>query len=107
HNDFIQSYNSIKLIRRMLRARARILSIDEKGKEKLLLDTKEYDRQMQELTKLQLNFEFYIDEVESNPNLFTEKSENVKLKVQLNLIGGYLNELVSEYENCFRTYANK
>lgn len=107
HNDFIQSYNSVKLIRRMLRARARILSIDEKGKEKLLLDTKEYDRQMQELTKLQLNFEFYIDEVESNPNLFTEKRENVELKVQLNLIGEYLNELVSEYENCFRTYANK
>src|SRR6187397_3011079 len=36
HNDFIQSYNSVKLIRRMLRARARILSIDEKDKEKLL-----------------------------------------------------------------------
>lgn len=107
HNDFIQSYNSVKLIRRILRARARILSIDEKGNEKLLLDTKEYDHQMQELTKLQLNFEFYIDEVESNPKLFTEINENTELKVQLNLIGEYLNELVSEYENCFKTYTNK
>jgi len=107
HNDFVQSYNSIKLIRRMIRARARILFIDEQNNKTVLLDTKTYDNQLQELTKLQLQFEFYIDEAESNPSLFPDKGVNSRLQTEIKLMRDYLNELVTEYEDCYKLFKNR
>lgn len=107
HNEFIKSYNSIKFFRRIIRARARILKTDLQGATTISLDTKTYDLQLQELTKLQLQFEFYVDEAISNPNLFTDKTSTIKLKGHLVVMADYLNELVTEYEDCYKTFPDK
>jgi len=98
HNEFVQSYNSVKYIRRMFRARSRISSIET------LIDIKTYDLLMQELTKNQLQFEFYIDEAESNPKLFEDKIVNEQLQEKIKLMRDYLNDLVTEYENCYKLF---
>jgi hypothetical protein len=73
----------------------------------VILDTKTYDIQMQELTKLQLQFEFYIDEAESNPTLFPNKNINTELQTKMKLMRAYLNDLVTEYEDCYKLFENK
>jgi hypothetical protein len=98
HNEFVQSYNSVKYIRRMFRARARIFSTET------LIDVKSYDLLMQELTKNQLQFEFYIDEAESNPKLFEDKKVNAQLQDKVKLMRNYLNKIVTEYENCYKFF---
>lgn len=107
HNDFVQSYNSIKLLRRMFRARTRLLYKDQQGNKTVAINTKLFDIQMQELTKLQLQFEFYIDEAESNPNLFPDRNVNNSLQTKMKMMRDYLNELVTEYEDCYKLFPNE
>ena len=107
HNDFVQSYNSVKLLRRMFRARARILLKDQQGNKTIAINTKIYDTQMQELTKLQLQFEFYIDEAKSNPNLFPDPVISNLLQGKIGKMEVYLNGLVGEYEDCYKFFPNQ
>jgi hypothetical protein len=103
YNEFIQAYNDGKKIRRFLRARVRKISTANPNQETILLKTDRYDELMKELTVLQLKCEFFCDEVSSNPDLFA--SGDVKrLSENLTKIQEYLNQIVDEYENCYRSF---
>ena len=62
---------------------------------------------MQELTALQLKFEFLRDEVISNESLFSATGEVQCLTDKLTNIEEYLNQIVGEYEKCFESYPNQ
>ncbi len=106
YRDFIEAYNDGKKIRRFLRARTRKLQIDATDQQEVLLKTDRYDELMKELTVLQLKCESFYDEVVANELLF--KAGNVKMLSQnLKSIEDYLNQIVSEYENCFTQHPNQ
>lgn len=106
YTEFSQAHNDGKKIRRFLRARTRQLSFDAQNKEMILLRTDRYDELLKELTILQLKFESLLDEVKSNPELFATGDVN-SLTENMEKIEEYLNQMVSEYENCYRFHPNQ
>lgn len=108
YNDFIQAYDSAKKIRRLLRSRARILSQDAgTNSEAIVIKTLRYDEQMQVLTNVQLQFEFFCEEVQSNRHLFSGVDELKNLSQDLKKIESYLNKIVGEYEDCYKSLPNQ
>jgi hypothetical protein len=106
YNEFTGAYNEGKKIRRFLRARTRKLSTSNQHQEIILLKTERYDELLKELTILQLKFEFFYDEVSSNPELFA--AGDVKsLAENLKKMEEYLNQMVGEYEQCYTLYPNQ
>ena len=104
HIDFIQAYNSIKKIRRLLRARARIKSSDNGNI--IMIVIKRYDEQLQALITLQLQFEFFREEIGSNEDLFNV-DDKAKFILSIETVESYLNKIVSEYEECYQAFPDK
>ena len=104
HLDFIQTYNSVKKIRRLMRARARMKSNDNAHDWKII--TKRYDEQMRILITLQLQFEFFKEEIESNTDLF-EVDNKPEFICNIKKVQSYLNKIVSEYEDCYKDFPDK
>ncbi len=104
--NIIQAYNAAKRVRRLLRATARSISPDDGA---MMIMIAPYSEQMQALIDIQLQFETFIDEVESNPTLFSGNAgldrvwARDKLKSDLGSIENYLNSLVGEYEDLYKT----
>ena len=95
---FLQSYNAAKSVRRLLRATARTIT-DGKGPTTELIKLSPYDRQMQKLVQVQLQFETLKEEAESEKDLFSGVPELQHLHKTLETIESYLNCIVSEYED--------
>jgi cell division protein FtsB len=104
NNEFIEAYNGIKKVRRLVRARTRIRSEHNKSEENTEINTIGYDEQMQDLTTIQLQFEFLKDEVKSSPNLFAGSK---KAKDAIGDIETYLGRIVTEYECCYLQFPGK
>ena len=112
HTDFIQAYNAAKAVRRLLRATARCLPsaqddvklVAATGKYEDMIMLEPYDKHMQELTRVQLQFETLRDEVASNYTIFPRTTRlNEDLVTILTDIEEYLGHIITEYENHYRT----
>jgi hypothetical protein len=101
HFDFIQTYNGVKNIRRLLRARARIMPEDHDHIPMILI--KRYDKHLQKLIRLQLQFEFFTEVIESNKDLFIVDDYKTFVS-SLHDVEKYLNNIVSEYEDCYMAF---
>jgi len=99
--DLIQEYNAAKRVRRLLRATARCLPPNQNDSEKIMIMTAPYDKQMQILIGVQLQFETFIDQVDSNPTLFSTQTTNT-LKTELSCIEKYVNDIIGEYEDLYK-----
>ena len=106
YNDFVQAYNDGKKIRRFLRARTRMLSVNENEKA-IMIKTVRYDELMKELTILQLKFESFWEEVNANQSIFSRPGDVTTLSDNLEKIEKYLNKIVGEYEDRFYSYPNQ
>ena len=87
-----------------MRARARIKSNDNKHDWEII--TKRYDKQMQALITLQLQFEFFQEEIKSNPDLF-EVDDKSEFIINIKQVQSYLNNIISEYESCYEDFPDK
>lgn len=101
--EFIQSYNAAKSIRRLLRARARTVT-DINGLKVEVIKLSPYDRQMQKLVHVQLQFETLKEEAESQKDLFSGVPELQALDQTLETIESYLNLIVGEYEGSYKLF---
>jgi hypothetical protein len=61
---------------------------------------------MIELTSVQLRFEFFCKEVDSNREIFNTSHEYDVLLMSLKEIENVLNNIVNEYENLFKLFPN-
>ena len=100
---FLQSYNAAKSVRRLLRATARTLT-DVKGTPTEVIKLSPYDRQMQKLVKVQLQFETLKEEAESEKELFSGVLELQNLDETLGTIESYLRDIVTEYEESYKLF---
>jgi hypothetical protein len=99
--DLIQAYNVAKSIRRLLRAKARTISHDKSGSEVTMIRFEPYDKQMQTLIDIQLQFETLKEEAENHPSLLSAVDG---LTTKLTNIESYLNDIVGEYEDCYKSF---
>lgn len=106
YSNIIQAYNAAKRARRLLRATARCFSSDGNSLNVTMIILEPYEKQMQEIIDIQLQFETFIDEVESNPTLFSGGAGPTVLKGHLKSIEGYLNDIIDEYENLYNVRAD-
>jgi membrane protein implicated in regulation of membrane protease activity len=100
---FLQSYNAAKSVRRLLRATARTIT-EVNGTTTEVIKLSPYDRQMQKLVQVQLQFETLKEEAESEEALFTGVPELQNLQGTLETIEKYLNRIVSEYEDSSKLF---
>jgi hypothetical protein len=91
--EVVRAYHNAKKIRRLLRAKAREYLPDTVT---TILHPDPYNQQMELLIDTQLEFEFFVDRVRSNPGLF---SGAANLLTNLEKVERYLNQLVGEYED--------
>jgi hypothetical protein len=97
--DLVRTYNDIKRIRRLLRARAqRGGSVTES---ETTVRRRVYEELMGELNEVQLRLEQYKRRVRSEEPLF-RKSEG--LESALKEMEKYLHDIIEEYENVLRSY---
>ena len=95
--EVIQAYNDAKRVRRLLRAKAR----DNPAMKDTLVRAQPYDEQMQILLDVQLDFEAFKHQAQSNSLLFPADSG---VQADLDSIEKYLNEIVGEYETHFSLF---
>jgi hypothetical protein len=100
---FLQAYNGAKSVRRLLRATARTLA-DAKGTTTEGIKLAPYDRLMQKLVQVQLQFETLREEAETEKNLFAGVPLLQNLDQTLELIESYLNDIVGEYEDSYKLF---
>jgi hypothetical protein len=100
---FLQAYNAAKNVRRLLRATARTIA-DVNGTTTEVIKLSPYDRQMQKLVQVQLQFETLREEAESEKALFSGVPELQALDETLGTIESYLNDIVGEYEDSYRLF---
>jgi len=116
HNDIVKTYNGVKKVRRLLRAKARDRIIQEDAYQIL---AKPYGKQLIALNDLQLDFEYFKFVVKNHPSLFSRRDylekeegtshekvqptnkENLNLETDLKSMEGYLHDIVKEYEDHF------
>lgn len=106
-SNLISGFNSAKQIRRLLRARAVRIDLDT-GKEIVLGE--EYSRELDKLIDAQLSFELAVHVVRSEPGLFEASSSSdtaPDLAAKLESVEDYLNEIITEYENYYKTFTGK
>ena len=60
-----------------------------------------YFKQMQTVVDVQLQFETFVDEINSNPNLFSTKVSPT-MKSDLETLEQYLNQIIDEYEALYK-----
>jgi hypothetical protein len=107
YNDFLQAYNNVKKIRRFLRATARKISTNASGQQVIHIKVARYSELMSELISLQLRFEYFYDEIDSNKGIFKGVDNIVSLLANIKNIEEYLNSIVGEYESCYNLYPNQ
>jgi len=95
-SDYVKTYNSAKRIRRLLRV---ICSLENEG----MVSVEPYHEQMQALIDVQLQFE-YLKKVVENSDVFLEARD---LALYLYSIESYLNKIVGEYEDKYKSFARK
>jgi hypothetical protein len=100
---FLQSYNAAKSVRRLLRATARTLS-EVKGTTTEVVKLAPYDRLMQKLVHVQLQFETLREEAAAEKKLFEGVPELKDLDANLGTIESYLNDIVGEYEHSYKLF---
>jgi hypothetical protein len=100
---FLQSYNAAKSVRRLLRATARTIT-EVNGTTTELIKLSPYDRQMQKLVQVQLQFETLKEEAESEKDLFAGVPELQDLNKNLGTIESYLHDIISEYEKSSKLF---
>ncbi|MUG93824.1 hypothetical protein F7734_15955 [Scytonema sp. UIC 10036] len=111
-STLIAAYHDLKKVRRLLRAQA--ISLEPgTGKLERMIVWEEYNKQLEKLIDAELSIEEAVRVIESEPKLFqhstsgnTESGTHKQLVDELIKIKEYLNEVISEYEQSYKTFAN-
>ena len=109
YSNIVGAYNKYKSIKRLFRAKAlRTLQVDESESIEVVLSGP-YQELIEELNKVQLEFESYKRHVSGNNLLFKKinirsGNKNNTLRYELGAIEKYLNKVVQEYESAFRKF---
>jgi hypothetical protein len=96
--DLVKAYNKTKAIRRLLRA-SRLRAANGT----VVIRREEYVSLLQRLSLAQLEFESYVELVISDRILFPSSEE---LRTHLEAVEGYLNDIVSEFEEAWNVFAD-
>lgn len=101
HADLVDSYNSYKEIKRLLRAKAwRRIPEGETEQDVLLVES--YVPLLERLNKVQLTFEAHQrSRIKANPLL--KPREVKRLSDNLRVVEGYINKVVKEFETALRS----
>ncbi|AOK20288.1 hypothetical protein WT26_31465 [Burkholderia cepacia] len=91
--EVVQAYNAAKKVRRLLRAKA--VQCTDQAASSFIICQESYDKQMQVLVDIQLDFEAFKIRVENNPRIFPSDSGLAEV---MNSIEQYLGNVVGEYE---------
>ena len=98
YTNIYQAYNDAKRVKRLLRATAQYLPPTQ-SETMILIEP--YFKQMQTLVDVQLQFETFVDEINSNPNLFSTKVSPT-MKSDLETFEQYLNQIIDEFEAIYK-----
>jgi len=94
-----QAFHDAKSVRRLLRATAQYLPPD---RTEIMIMLEPYDKQMQTLVDIQLQFETFEDDIEQNSTLFPDDQMRNVLKIYFDIIEKYLHDIVEEYEEHYQ-----
>ncbi len=102
--NVFQAFHDAKKVRRLLRGTAQYLPPDQQV---TMILIEPYDKQMQVLIEIQLQFETFVDDVkQENSPLFPKDQPNDQmrnvLKIYFKIIQHYLHAIVKEYENHYK-----
>jgi hypothetical protein len=95
--EFLQTYNGTKKVRRLLRAKARTY----KDFMQPFINIAAYDEQMQKLIDLQLQFEYLEERVRTHAKLFEGLEGFSEIQRNIIIIEKYLDNILDEYEEKF------